>query len=158
MARARRIACYWAIHGEIDCGPIAAEAWERGRDIFLPVLRSGGLAFAPWRPGCSMAANRYGIPEPCDATGMLTAGQIDVVLAPLVAFDSTGTRLGMGGGYYDRSLRLLARRRHWSRPRYIGLAHAFQHVDHLDKRAWDVPLHAVVTECGVFRFHVQRTK
>ena len=64
---------------------------------------------------------------------------------PLVAFDSSGHRLGMGGGYYDASLAVLQMRSHWHKPRLVGLAHEFQRIDHLAVDEWDVPLHGILT-------------
>lgn len=146
LSRARRIACYLAMHGEVDCAPIMAELLARGRHIYLPVLHGRSLLFAPWDPRGVMVANRFGIPEP-DAGGV-SAARLDVVLAPLVAFDDAGRRLGMGGGFYDRALRFLAQRGCWRRPLVVGLGYEFQRVGALPARRWDVPLHAVVTESG----------
>jgi 5-formyltetrahydrofolate cyclo-ligase len=74
------------------------------------------------------------------------------VLAPLVAFDRSGNRLGMGGGYYDRSFAYLRHRVHWRRPRLIGYAYGFQEVQALERAHWDVPLSGVVTELGLRLF------
>ena len=74
------------------------------------------------------------------------------LLVPLVAFDARGNRLGMGGGYYDRTLAYLRDRSHWRRPRIFGLAHALQRVDALPKNAWDIPVDGVITEREMHRF------
>jgi 5-formyltetrahydrofolate cyclo-ligase len=150
MARAQDIACYWAVPGEVDCGPIMAEAWSRGRRLYLPVLQRNHLVFAAWHTGEPLTANRYGIPEPSlHAASCRRAQALDVVIAPLVAFDAKGSRLGMGGGYYDRTLGFTRSRGRWRLPHFIGLAHELQCVARLPRQAWDIPLHAVVTERSV---------
>jgi 5-formyltetrahydrofolate cyclo-ligase len=149
FARCRCIACYLAVAGEIDCAPIMTEALARHRQVYLPVVHGRTLAFAPWDPAASMVRNRFGIPEPCGGGGRWLKGtELDVVLAPLVAFDEAGHRLGMGGGFYDRTFRFVRQRGVWHHPLLIGLAHEFQRVGRLPARRWDVTLHAVVTERG----------
>lgn len=153
LARCQRIACYMAVDGEVDCASFMVAAVARGRQIFLPVVHGCGLLFAPWQPGVPMARNRYGIPEPLSEAGTWLRGtQLDVVLAPLVAFDAGGRRLGMGGGYYDRSFAFTRQRGRWQHPRLVGLAHEFQCVASLPARSWDIGMHAVVTEAGVRLF------
>jgi 5-formyltetrahydrofolate cyclo-ligase len=71
---------------------------------------------------------------------------LDLVLTPLVGFDHKGNRLGMGGGYYDRSFAFLLRRQNWKKPRLVGLAYDFQQLDKLPAKNWDVPLTAVATD------------
>lgn len=150
MARARRIAGYAAVRGEVDCAPALARAQARHRQVWLPVLHGERLLFAPVDGGTRMLVNRFGIPEPAWTPGScLGAMHLDVVLVPLLAFDDDGHRLGMGGGFYDRSFAFLSRRRHWFRPCFIGLAYEFQHVRRIPARRWDVPLHVVVTESCV---------
>ncbi len=101
-------------------------------------LRAGGVRLE----------NRYGIAEPATADARAASG-FDLIFVPLVAFDDRGARLGMGGGYYDRVLAFRQRRHAWRRPRVVGLAYSFQELDHIDLRAHDVRLDAVVTERGV---------
>lgn len=121
--------------------------------MLVPVLHGRQLLFAPYTRGAGMVSNRFGIPEPAETGRAWLRGlQIDVALVPLVAFDPSGHRLGMGGGYYDRTFRFLLHRRHWRRPALIGLAYEFQCVDAIARRAWDVPLDAVVTEVRVYHF------
>jgi 5-formyltetrahydrofolate cyclo-ligase len=147
LSRCRRIACYVAFSGEIDCAPIMAEALARHCRVYLPVLRGQRLVFAPWNPAGRMVRNRFGVPEPAGGHGRQLRGpELDVVLAPLVAFDDSGHRLGMGGGFYDRTFGFLRQRGQWRRPLLIGLAHEFQRVAPLATRRWDIALHAVITE------------
>jgi len=150
----RRIAAYLAADGEMDPLPLMETAWERGKSIYLPVLVPFGhnrLWFAPYRPGDRLMSNCYGIDEPRIVhRGRVPATALDLVLAPLVAFDAHGNRLGMGGGYYDRSFGFLQRRQHWHKPRLLGLAYDFQRVQALPAQAWDVPLAAVATDAGLY--------
>ncbi len=149
--RARRIATYLACDGEIDPGPLVARAWACGRRCYLPVLVDRPwphLRFAPHLPETRFVTNRFGIPEPdVPRRHLLPARALDLLLLPLVAFDGRGNRLGMGGGYFDRTL-AYQRGRKWRRPRLLGVAYAFQQVDALDAARWDVPLHGVATEQG----------
>ena len=153
LARARRIACYFPVNGEVDCRATVHDAWDRGREIYLPVLRDHTLLFAPFGPATRVRDNRFGIPEPvCHPRHLLAPHRLTVVLTPLVAFDEHGNRMGMGGGYYDRTFRFLTIRPHWARPRLIGLAYEFQKVPALNAQIWDVPLHATVTESRTYSF------
>jgi 5-formyltetrahydrofolate cyclo-ligase len=153
MRRCRSLAGYFSVGGEIDCHWIFSEAWSRQRAVFLPVLVRSSLSFAPYDETSALAANRFGIPEPIILRAAhVDARQLHVVLTPLVAFDESGARLGMGGGFYDRSLAFMRRRKSWRRPLLIGLAHEFQKSDTLAVRSWDVPLDAVVTEKRIYRF------
>ena len=95
-----------------------------------------------------MEDNRFGIAEPPASNPHIQPEDIDAVLAPLVAFDDQGHRLGMGGGYYDRFLPRLN-----AGTPLIGVAFACQQYEQpLPREAWDVPLHAVVTENGVLEW------
>ncbi len=153
LARARRLAIYLPAAGELDCTPMALQAWRRGRQVFLPVIAGRTLRFAPFHPGSDLRANRFGIPEPVTPRrNWRNARQLDVIVAPLVAFDSDGRRLGMGGGFYDRTLAFRTRRSRGRRPHFIGLAFEMQKVAKLPSDAWDVALDAVVTESATYRF------
>ncbi|MCU0767615.1 MAG: 5-formyltetrahydrofolate cyclo-ligase [Gammaproteobacteria bacterium] len=158
--RARSVGAYLAADGELDPAPLIALAVAAGKRCFLPVLHpfaGPALWFCEWRPGDPLAPNRYAIPEPvATRRAPQPARALDLLLVPLVAFDDAGNRLGMGGGYYDRTLAYLRVRRHWRRPRVIGLAHALQRVASLPKNAWDVPVDAVVTERTVHRVERMR--
>ncbi len=140
---------YWAMDGEI-----ALHAWQlrlpRGVRYCLPVLHADDtLRFAPWTPGAPIAPNRYGIPEPeVPADALLRPEQLDLVVAPLVAFDARGHRLGMGGGWYDRSFAF--RTSQPAPPRLVGAAFSVQQAGAIAPEAWDIPLDAVCTDTDTF--------
>ena len=144
-ATARTVAGYWAMDGEI-----ALHAWQlrlpREVRYCLPVLHADDtLRFAPWKPGAPLTTNRYGIPEPdVPPAQLLRPEQLDLVVAPLVAFDRAGHRLGMGGGWYDRSF--AARRDAPAPPYLVGAGFSAQRVDAIVPARWDVRLDAVCTE------------
>ncbi len=154
----RRIAFYLPNDGEVDLQPLLELAWQLHKDCYLPVLgqpNTRQLWFLPYTPATGLYLNRYGIPEPRHARHQrgLKPISLDLILLPLVAFDSLGNRLGMGGGFYDRTLASLVQRHSWSKPRLVGTAYDFQRVEHLDAHDWDVPLHAVATESGIHHFN-----
>lgn len=148
---ARRVAVFAASDGEID--PAPATRYYTGKQYYLPVIPPPGrrrMGFARVGPQTPLRKNRYGILEPDVPAGLLaTAGELDLVLAPLVAFDRRGGRIGMGGGYYDATFAFLRSRSCWHAPKLVGVAYAFQEVPHIEGDPWDIPLSAVVTERGV---------
>jgi 5-formyltetrahydrofolate cyclo-ligase len=147
IRRARSIAIYMPFRGEADCQIFARRAKLRKKRIFVPILRKSGLVFAPLKSAADMRPNHFGILEPVyQKKELLPAGQLDVVIAPLVAFDDRCNRIGMGGGFYDRCFAFRKFRRNWLRPRLIGVAYDFQRVEQLSPEAWDVPLDMIVTE------------
>ncbi len=147
IRRARRIAIYMPGFGEVDCTLFTERMLDRGKAVFAPILRKKHLLFAPLKPQTELRRNRFGIAEPvCMRRDLCSPAQLDVVITPLVAFDAQLNRLGMGGGYYDRSFAFKKHRKNWARPRMIGVAYSFQRVEQLPVQAWDVPLNAVITE------------
>jgi 5-formyltetrahydrofolate cyclo-ligase len=144
---ANTVAVYLAADGEIDPKPLIKVAWRLGKRVYLPVLRAGNyLRFAEYKPAARLRRNRLGIPEPA-IKRFRDPRRLDLVLMPLVAFDRRGGRLGMGGGFYDRTFAfLLAESKR--RPALVGLAHAFQEAESLSMEAWDVPMVAVATDRG----------
>lgn len=153
FTKANRIAAYLANDGEINPAEIIEQAWCLGKKVYLPVLSAPGnrLLFAPFEPNSLMCRNQFGIDEPdCPPEHRLKAEQMDLILLPLVAFDTRGNRLGMGGGFYDRSLADI--RQHEHHTQLFGLAHEVQKTEQLEAKEWDVPLDAVVTEADVYTF------
>ena len=142
------VAGYWSMDGEI-----ALHAWQlklpRGCVYCLPVLAGEVLRFAPWRPGDALVTNRFGIPEPdIEPPSALHANEMAFVGMPLVGFDANGARLGMGGGWYDRTFSF--RRANPQPPWLVGVGFESQRVDSLDARDWDVRPDAICTESNTY--------
>ena len=142
------VAGYWAGDGEI-----ALHRWQMQlppqQTYCLPVLHGKLLRFAPWRPGQPLAANRYGIPEPdVDPAQALPPEEMALVVAPLTGFDAHCRRLGMGGGWYDRSFAF--RQRRSAPPWLVGVGFAAQQVPALPVEDWDVAVDALCTEQATF--------
>ena len=151
---AERVALYFPVQGEADPMPLLDRAVAMGKRVYLPVLPPYSLHrlwFAPYREGMPMTLNRFGIPEPAVPKRALVGPMaLDLVITPLVAFDERCNRMGMGGGFYDRTFAYLNKRSRWKKPRLLGFAHQFQRVDGIEQRPWDVPLDGVVTELKVY--------
>jgi len=140
------VAGYWALDGEI-----ALNVWQLHLPntvrYCLPVLHDDGcLRFAPFSPGAALKPNRFGIPEPdLPASALLPAAALALAVVPLVGFDADGNRLGMGGGWYDRSFAF--RQQQPAPPYLVGAAFALQQVHpRLSPEPWDVRLDAVCCE------------
>jgi 5-formyltetrahydrofolate cyclo-ligase len=142
------VAGYWAVGGELPLNIALGRLHARAQNYYLPVLVEGTLLkFAEWRPGISVRTNRYGIPEPqCDASALLSAAQIDLVLVPLLGFDRRGNRLGAGAGYYDRSFAFLRNFARPAQPLLVGIGYHFQELPALAPQSWDVPLDFIATD------------
>lgn len=148
----RRIAIYASLREELDTRPLIELAQRRGCRVFLPCIerRTGHLHFHETLPGSRESVNHLGITEP-EGTARVGARWLDIVFMPLVGFDHRGMRLGMGGGYYDRTFAWRNVREVWGGPRLIGLAYAFQQLPLIEGAAHDVHLDAVITEKGIVR-------
>lgn len=149
---AKSIALYLANDGELDPMPFIQWCWQQGKQIYLPVLHpfsTGHLLFLLFEKNTVMVKNRYGISEPkLDVTKVCPLAELDVLCTPLVAFDCSGARLGMGGGFYDRTL--VNWQAHQLYP--IGLAHDCQQVDIVPVEYWDIPLPEIITPTQSLQF------
>ncbi|MEB2644348.1 5-formyltetrahydrofolate cyclo-ligase [Pseudomonas canadensis] len=148
--RAKHISLYLPTDGEIDPRLLLRAAQRRGKATYLPVLSAWPrtkMVFQRVRPREKLLPNRFRILEPrVNINRQRKVWALDLVLLPLVGFDDAGGRLGMGGGFYDRSLAYLSRRQSWRKPTLLGLAHECQKVDRLAQASWDVPLVGTVTD------------
>jgi 5-formyltetrahydrofolate cyclo-ligase len=153
--RARHIALYLPTDGEIDPRPLMRAAQRRGKATYLPVLSAWPrtkMVFQRVRPNERLRPNRFRIAEPtANVQRQRKVWALDLIMLPLVGFDPEGGRLGMGGGFYDRSLAYLQRRHNWHKPTLLGVAHECQKVDRLALASWDVVLHATVTDQAWYR-------
>jgi len=143
----RHIAVYLASDGEINPHQLVDLAWQQGKFCYLPIIDSKGqntMKFVHYTPETEFFMNRYNIPEPVhEPEELKDATILDLVLAPLVAFDDLGNRMGMGKGFYDRTFEFV---RETKKPFLMGLAHSCQQVDSLESAEWDIPLNGLATE------------
>ncbi len=149
--QAQRVAVYFAVNGEIGLNSVIDHALAEGKEIFLPNLDHAALRFSPYFHDQKMRFNRFRLPEPdVDESEMRLPQELDLVLAPLVVFDSYRNRIGMGGGFYDRSF-AFRKSPHHRRPVLIGVAHEIQKVDRIVPEEWDVQLDMIVTDQAIYR-------
>lgn len=158
LRTAKRIACYFAHGKEVDLTTFMLAAWQFRKQTFLPVLAhfpKGHLWWLPYEMDTPLYHNRFGIPEPRHPRRLRRTKlrSLDVILMPLVAFDMQGQRIGMGGGFYDRSLARLQHSHHsWHRPKLVGVAFSWQQVQSIPAQPWDIPMDAVITEQSITFF------
>jgi 5-formyltetrahydrofolate cyclo-ligase len=145
IASGAAVSFYWPMGDEADPRALAHALAARGHALALPVVaaKKSPLVFRRWREGDPLIVHIFGMHEPAAAAPEIVP---DVLLIPLLAFDAKGTRLGYGGGFYDRTLASLKTKR------AIGIAYAGQEAAELPCHAHDHPLAAVVTEKGVRAF------
>lgn len=143
----KKIALYLTNDGELDTQPLINELWKMEKAVYVPVLHpfhSGYLIFLEYSSVTPMVKNQYGIFEPkLNVSKLIPVSQLDVIFTPLVAFDRLGNRMGMGGGYYDRSLAHLYDGA--GSPEIVGFAHECQRVERLPVETWDIPLSKIIT-------------
>jgi 5-formyltetrahydrofolate cyclo-ligase len=140
------VACYLPARDEVDPGKVIARAWRAKKRVYAPVVDdNGGMEFCRLTSETKLIRNRYGLWEPI--TGSRIAAQdIDLVITPVVAFDNYRHRIGMGSAYFDRCFAFLRHRKHWLRPKLLGLAFECQRVEKINPNPWDIPLYQIVTE------------
>ncbi len=150
--QAKRIAFYYAVNGEAD--PIRLKEFSTQKEFFLPILsqqNNQGLLFGPFKENTKFSNNQFSIPEPeCKEDELITPDLLDLVIVPLLGFDRKGNRLGMGGGFYDRSFAFRIKQK--TNPWLIGFAYDFQEVTDIEVEPWDVGLDMIATESEIINF------
>ncbi len=142
--KAQNIAVYLSFDGEISTQLLINKLWDLGKNVYLPVLHpfaKGHLLFLAYQPDTPMKQHHFGMLEPVlDVQKVIPTSKLDIIFTPLVAFDKQGNRLGMGGGFYDRTLA------NWQQKSFIpvGLAHACQQVEELPMESWDMSLFKIL--------------
>lgn len=143
-----KVAAYLATQSEISLNPWIASSSRQ--QIYLPMLYESihpRLRFARYNNSTRWKQNRFNITEPDTHWGhTLHARHLDIILMPLVTFDRRGNRMGMGGGYYDRSLAFRNQRLIWKKPLLIGVAYSCQEYPDLPTNPWDVVMDMIITE------------
>lgn len=146
------VAAYLAFDGEPDIFPSLLALQKAGFELALPFLEkstsSKHMIFRRWAPSDDLAENSLGFSEPSGGDEV-TVTELGVILMPLVGWDASGARLGMGAGYYDRTLSDL---RTQASPLRIGIAFDLQQADQIPIDPHDVPLHEIITDRQRFTF------
>lgn len=141
------LALYFANDGELSPNKAIVDLIAAGRKVAVPVMhafRKGYLNFQFYQESTPMHKNGFGIAEPVlNSTTTLSLETIDYLFMPLVGFDLQGNRMGMGGGYYDRTLSRIQYLQ--QKPKLVGLAHDCQQVEQLPIESWDVPIDMIIT-------------
>ena len=132
------IACYLSQDNELNLTPLIDYLWQQNKAVYLPVIAQERLVFKLYRKDTRMHVGPYGILEP-ETIETISHDQLDLVFVPLVAFDQSGNRLGMGKGFYDKTFQD-------QRSVLMGVAYACQEAENLPVDCWDVPLSGVITE------------
>ncbi|MBU1621036.1 MAG: 5-formyltetrahydrofolate cyclo-ligase [Gammaproteobacteria bacterium] len=157
VQQAQHIALYLTNDGELDTTPLIHALWQQGKSLYLPLLHPvvpGYLVFQLYTKDTLLKPNQFGIGEPeLNCSLLCPVDQLDLMFTPLVAFDAQGQRLGMGGGFYDRTLSQL--RSTSQKPALIGLAHDCQQVASVPVEAWDIPLPSICTPSRFCSFSEQ---
>ncbi|MCF6189379.1 MAG: 5-formyltetrahydrofolate cyclo-ligase [Cocleimonas sp.] len=148
--QSKKIAFYHAVRGEADPKGLfnSISNSNDNQQFYLPLLSSDknqGLVFAPIDQNTQYKNNAFSIPEPIVEThALLDAKELDLVIMPLLGFDLTGSRLGMGGGYYDRCFAF--KQSQPKKPVLMGFAYDFQQLDEINAEPWDISLDMIATE------------
>jgi len=159
IQHANHIAAYLANDRELSLHPFIEWCWQQHKQVYLPVLHpfcTGYLIFIENLPTSDMRANRFGILEPKSTVSHLCPlNQLNTILTPLVAFDRYGARLGMGGGFYDRTLANWFNHQQSSKLntlKVMGIAHDCQQVEAIPTQLWDIPLPEIITPSQSFSY------
>lgn len=148
--QAQHLALYLGFAGEVCTLPILEKALAMGKSCYLPLLAGEHLRFVKTNQHSCLTKNKFGILEPhWDPRDAIQPQALDLVLLPLVAFDKTCHRLGMGGGYYDKTFSF---KKTSVPPPLVGLAYDFQCVEHVPHSDLDILLEAIITEKNTYQY------
>ena len=154
--KARNVALYLPFNGELDTRPLIDYLWSQGCKVFIPIIHpfcAGHLLFQQFTLHTKMHNNHFGIAEPkLNVQKVCPLQHLDLMLTPLVAFDLNGNRLGMGGGFYDRTLASLQTTSSKQPAIIVGLAHDMQLAPNLPTETWDIPLPHILTSSKLYSF------
>ena len=143
--QAQNIALYYAIPGEISLYSIWHAALRIKKSCYFPVLTNDkNLLFLQANLTTIMHTNCYNIMEPDKSSNSIELQNLDIIFLPLLAFDTHGTRLGMGSGYYDQTLS----KNH--KALLIGVAYDFQLQPDIIPNTWDIPLNIIITPNNIY--------
>ena len=133
------VGLYWPFRGEYDARPVAERLRAGGARLALPVVveKAAPLMFRAWQAGDPLVSGVWGIPIPAQGEPV----QPDLLLVPLVGFDSRRYRLGYGGGFYDRTIATMR-----VRPHAVGIGFELARLETIHPQSHDIAMNVVVTE------------
>lgn len=151
IANSKNIALFFPFDGEINTYPLIVKLWLNNKNVFLPVISSfkkKQFFFVPFNNHSTCYLNKYNIFEPFfNIKNIISPECLDLIIVPLVAFDKSGSRLGMGGGFYDIFLE------NWRKKIFsVGFSYDFQLVNYIPKCSWDVSLPIILTPEKIWYF------
>lgn len=147
VQRDQKVALYLENDGEINPKYIQNFLKKQDVSIYLPILVGKNLKFS--KVSKNLKKNRFGIDEPV-SNKILNAQQLNIIFMPLVGFDENKNRIGMGGGFYDRTLIFKKHLINYNNLKLYGLAFDCQKVTKIDSQPWDVTLDAVITPSKIY--------
>ena len=131
---------------EVDTWTLIERAWQLKKRIFAPITqKTSTLQFRQFDADSKFSTDNLGLSEPV-AGDFIAAEKLDLVFTPLVAFDSQNNRIGMGGGYYDRTFSFLKKNSDIDKPVLVGIAFERQRVEKIAPNPWDIRLFSIFTE------------
>lgn len=150
LRRAQHIAVYLSYGSELGTAALLDILLREGKNVYVPRIGTERrMRFVEIKPTTPLRLNMLGIKEPAGRLRTRRVKQLDVIIVPLLGFDSTGQRLGNGGGYYDRAL---ATPRPFRKPLLVGYGYEIQRTAVIPSEPWDICLNAVATEVGIYKF------
>lgn len=150
LRRAQHIALYLDYGSELGTTALVDILLREGKSVYVPRIGTERrMRFVQIKADTPLRLNMLGIKEPAGRLCTRQVKQLDVIVVPLLGFDSTGQRLGNGGGYYDRAL---ASPRPFRKPLLVGYGYEIQRTTVIPSEPWDIRLNAVATEAGLYKF------
>jgi 5-formyltetrahydrofolate cyclo-ligase len=144
--RADFVACYLSTADEVATWAIIQRAWDMKKRIFAPVLKKNDfMQFCELTTDTNIQVNQFGIAEPVSSK-IIAPRMLDIVITPVVAYDNAGHRVGMGGGYFDRTFSFLRDRKYLFHPKLVGVAFVCQKAEQIAQNPWDIPLFDVIDD------------
>lgn len=152
-----KIGIYYAVNNEVDVHPLCKILWQESKRVYLPIVEKKKLLFGEYRDTSNLKNNRFKIPEPIvGIESQISAFELDLIFMPLVAFDPMGNRIGMGGGFYDRTLDNKQLDNDLKKPILVGVAYEFQKQNKIQPNSWDIPLDMIFTESKIYHSDIDR--
>ncbi|ATW01737.1 5-formyltetrahydrofolate cyclo-ligase [Candidatus Legionella polyplacis] len=143
----KNIALYWPIKGEINLNPLWLYSLLNKKKCYFPFMKKNKtLSFLQAKSNTPFIKNKYNILEPdCKKSKKIALKKLDIIFIPIVAFDKNCNRLGMGYGYYDRTLSYKK-----NIPTLIGVAYDTQYIHHINKNHWDISINLIITQYSTY--------